>query len=124
AAAFTLRHHDIVEIPWASSIRDYDKLCPNMLLYWEVIKHAISSECRRFDFGRCSKESKTFAFKKQWGPEIHPLYWQYPMGQASPVPAVNPKTDGFSPFIRLWQKLPLPVSNRLGPLIAKNLAVF
>ena len=26
-----------VEVPWASSIRTYNHLCPNHLLYWSVI---------------------------------------------------------------------------------------
>ena len=124
AAAFTLKHHDIVEIPWASSIRDYDKLCPNMLLYWQVIKSAISSGCRQFDFGRCTKDSGTYQFKRQWNPVIHQLYWQYWADEESKLAVPNPRASRFSSSIWLWQKLPLYFANRLGPCMAQNIPYF
>jgi len=124
AAAFTLKHHDIIEIPWASSIRDYDKLCPNMLLYWEVIKSAISSGCRQFDFGRCTKDSSTHHFKKQWRAKEHQLYWTYGAGSEVDIPTVKPQKSSLNIVINLWKQLPLPLSNRLGPQLARNIPYF
>jgi len=124
AAAFTLRHHDIVEIPWASSIRDYDKLCPNMLLYWEVIKSAIASGGRQFDFGRCTKDSSTHHFKKQWHAKEHQLYWTYCGNNEADIPIATPEKSSLNIIVSLWQRLPLLVSNRLGPQLAKCIPNF
>ena len=33
-----IRRLRTIEVPWASSIRDYNALCPNHLLYWSVIE--------------------------------------------------------------------------------------
>ena len=37
--------------PWASSLREYNRLCPNNILYWEAIKFAIKNGFEYFDFG-------------------------------------------------------------------------
>ena len=48
AGGFTFRSRARLEIPWASSVRDYNALCPNHLLYWSVIQHAIETGCELF----------------------------------------------------------------------------
>ena len=40
ASGFLVGFKDILEIPWASSLRSYNSYSPNMLLYWEVLKFA------------------------------------------------------------------------------------
>ena len=35
----------LVEMPWASSIRDFNSLCPNHLLYWHAIETAVAEGC-------------------------------------------------------------------------------
>src|SRR5262245_4436692 len=35
-----------LEIPWASSLRSANKLAPNMLLYWSVLKYAVEAGYR------------------------------------------------------------------------------
>ena len=40
AAGFTYRTPAMVQLPWASSIRDFNPLCPNVLLYWDAIQFA------------------------------------------------------------------------------------
>ena len=57
----------MVEIPWASSIRDYNTLCPNHLLYWHAIETAVAEGCDVFDFGRSTPDEGTYKFKEQWG---------------------------------------------------------
>src|SRR4051812_41704483 len=52
AGGITLRHRDVLEVPWASSLREYRSQCPNNLLYWRIIEHAIAGGCTTLDFGR------------------------------------------------------------------------
>ena len=52
----------MVEVPWASSIRDFNRLCPNHLLYWHVIETAVADGCddvrlRPVDAGRRARTS-------------------------------------------------------------------
>ncbi|MCP4633957.1 MAG: peptidoglycan bridge formation glycyltransferase FemA/FemB family protein, partial [candidate division Zixibacteria bacterium] len=51
AAGLLIHYKDYSGVPSASAYRKYLKLCPNNLLYWEVIKRCISRGSSYFDFG-------------------------------------------------------------------------
>ncbi len=121
AAAFMIGYKKTMEIPWASSLRAYNRQSPNMLLYWEVLAESVRAGYKRFDFGRCTKEGGTYRFKKQWGAEEVQLYWYYQMQEGNPLPAVQKENPRYALAIKAWQKLPLAVANRLGPSIVKEL---
>jgi FemAB-related protein (PEP-CTERM system-associated) len=121
AAAFLLGYKDTLEIPWASSLRKYNRFSPNMLLYWEVLKQAIEKGYRVFDFGRGTKEGGTYRFKKQWGGREVQLYWYYALAPGESLPEVNKENPKYQLAIKIWQKLPLWFTNTLGPGIVKNL---
>lgn len=76
AAAMVFRHNGTLFNPWASSLRHYRPLCPNMLLYWAMLEQAVVDGCHCFDFGRSSPHAATCRFKRQWGAEPRPLTWQ------------------------------------------------
>jgi len=118
ASGITLAGAKTVEIPWASSLRSYGKQSANMLLYWKIIETACKDGYAVFDFGRSSRDAGTFKFKKQWGSEPLELNWYYQMNKGQP-PEVNPKDSKFSLMVNAWQKLPLPISNRLGPVLTR-----
>jgi hypothetical protein len=50
-------------VPWASSLREFFSLCPNNLLYWEMIRWGCENGYQRFDFGRSSPNSGTITSK-------------------------------------------------------------
>jgi FemAB-related protein (PEP-CTERM system-associated) len=110
-----------LEIPWASSLREHNRLGINMLLYWEVLKRAVELGYQTFDFGRSSVDSGTFRFKRQWGAEPVPLHWHYWLPQGRALPALNPDNPRYRMAIQCWQRLPLPVANLMGPHIVRNL---
>ena len=112
---------ETLEVPWASSIRDYREMCPNNLLYWEAIKFAIRNKSSRFDFGRSTPDEGTYRFKKQWGALPYPLYWQYLLKDGEQLPQLNTKNTKYELAIKVWQRLPLAVTNILGPRIVKNI---
>lgn len=120
AAALTWAWRDTVEVPWASSLRSYNAAAPNNLLYWTVIQEAISSGARRLDFGRSTPNEGTFHFKRQWGAEPLPLCWEYDIVSGQ-LPDQSPKNPKFQMAIHLWQRLPLPVANLLGPMIVRSI---
>jgi serine/alanine adding enzyme len=121
AAGLALRFRETVEVPWASSNRDFNVLSPNMLLYWQAIRLAIGEGAGRFDFGRSSPGAGTYRFKEQWGARPEPLYWQYLLDEGQTLPELNPDNPRFRWAIRLWQQLPVTVTRLLGPSIVRNI---
>jgi FemAB-related protein (PEP-CTERM system-associated) len=121
AGGLTYRTGATVEVPWASSVREHNALCPNHLLYWNVIESAVEAGCTVLDFGRSTPEEGTFRFKQQWGAEQQPLHWEYCLLSRPGLPDASPKNPKFRLAIQLWKRLPLSVANRIGPGIVRSI---
>lgn len=121
AAAFVIGYRGRLEIPWASSLREANSIGVNMLLYWNVLEYACRERYAVFDFGRSTVDAGTFKFKKQWGAEPHQLYWHYWIRGGGQPPVINPSNPKYRLAVTAWQRLPLPVANRLGPWLVRNL---
>ena len=95
-------------------------MAPNMLLYWSLMEESIRRGARTFNFGRCSPDSGTHRFKRQWGGEDLPLPWSQwsPDGVAA---TPNPDSPKYRLATNVWSQLPLAVTNRLGPPLARLL---
>ncbi len=114
---------DTLQNPWSSSLRQYSRLAPNMLLYWTMLEYACDNGYKWFDFGRSSLEEGTYNFKKQWGAKPEPLHWYYvPINSKSSGLDVLEKTS-FSTAIKYWQKLPAPLTRIVGPVIRKHIGL-
>jgi FemAB-related protein (PEP-CTERM system-associated) len=121
AAGFIIGFKEKLQIPWASSLRRFNSLSPNMLLYWGILEYACNNGYRIFDFGRSTPEEGTHKFKEQWNPRVIPLYWHYWVTNGEEKPGLNPDNPKFKIFIKVWRYLPLPIANILGPRIVKYL---
>jgi FemAB-related protein (PEP-CTERM system-associated) len=121
AAGLTFRTGGIVEVPWASSIRDYNSLCPNHLLYWHVIEAAVAGNCSTLDFGRSTPNEGTYQFKAQWGATPVPLYWEYVLLNGQALPDNSPKNQKFQLAIEAWKRSPLWLTNFVGPRIVRSI---
>ena len=121
AAALLIHYDDYSTVPSASSYRQYLKLSPNNILYWEIIRHCIARGSHRFDFGRSSPEAGTYKFKKQWVKDPELQTWQYNLLSISELPELSPSSPKFRLAIGAWKRLPLPLANLLGPHIATKL---
>jgi FemAB-related protein (PEP-CTERM system-associated) len=121
AGAIALRHRDVLEVPWASSLRDYRSMCPNNLMYWRVIEHAMENRLATLDFGRSTPNEGTFHFKQQWGAEPKPLYWEYALNGDAALPNVSPANPRYRAAIAVWTRLPLAVTNWIGPHIVRSI---
>jgi FemAB-related protein (PEP-CTERM system-associated) len=119
AAGLTYRTASMVQLPWASSIREFNALCANVLLYWDAIQFAQSTGAGVFDMGRSTPNEGTFKFKAQWGAEPVPLHWEYQLSSDGRLPNVSPANPKFQLAIALWQRLPLGVATRVGPMIVR-----
>jgi FemAB-related protein (PEP-CTERM system-associated) len=121
AASFVLWHRDRLEVPWASALRRYNPLCPNILLYWEMLKFGIEKGFGSFDFGRSTPNEGTFLFKQQWGAEPLQLFWEYWLGEGASLPDRSPKNSKFQLAIQTWQRLPIGLTRVLGPRLVRNI---
>jgi FemAB-related protein (PEP-CTERM system-associated) len=109
-----------VSIPWASTLREYNHLGPNMLLYWNLLKFSSDNGYTFFDFGRSSEDEGTYRFKKQWGAEKIPLVW-YELTELVNHSKKKKyiKTDKRQRIAVIWQKIPLKYANVIGPYFRK-----
>jgi serine/alanine adding enzyme len=111
---------DTMLVPWASSLRSYFRLCPNNLLYWEAIRSACERGLQRFDFGRSSRGSGTYNFKKQWGALEEPLHWQASVGGGD---LTNEESHAALAWVvEAWKRLPVSVTRVIGPLVRRRLS--
>ena len=85
-----------------------------------MIRRAVLKGYRRFDFGRSKAGTGAFAFKKNWGFAPEWLEYEYHFRPGETMPDKNPLNHKFSLFIAAWKRLPLPVANRLGPMIVRG----
>lgn len=113
AAGFGIENGHEVEISWASALRRYSKMAPNMALYGAFIRRACERNFAVFNFGRCTPDSGTHKFKKQWGSRDEPLPW-YQLGGSVDAAPPNPDQGAYGTAVRIWQKLPLAVTTPLG----------
>lgn len=93
----------------------------NDFMYWELMRRSVDEGLRIFDFGRSKNETGAYKFKKNWGFEPVPLHYEYYLVKSKQVPEVNPMNPKYQLFIKAWKKLPVLVSNRIGPFLAKSL---
>ena len=116
-----LRLGGFVEMPFAAMHVEYNSLCPNNLLYWTVLKRSCEAGCKLFDFGRCTVDSNTHRFKKQWGPAPVPLGYQHwaPSGRELSIAGTsNPK---YRWRIALWRRSPACLTRLAGPWLSRDL---
>jgi len=113
--AVCLSFRDSLIVPWASSSREHFSLCPNNLLYWEMIRWGCEHGYRYFDFGRSSPQSGTYHFKKQWGTIEKPLHWQGLSRKSGQATMLHTDDTKYQRLIRTWSRLPLPLTKVIGP---------
>ena len=93
----------------------------NDFMYWELMRRSCEQGIKIFDFGRSKEGSGSYSFKKNWGFTPEPLNYEYYLVRSDSVPEINPMNPRYQMFIKMWRKLPLPMANLIGPILAKNL---
>jgi len=121
AGSIVFRYRRIMEVPWASSLREFNHLSANVRLYWEMLQLAIDEGCTVFDFGRSTPNEGTYRFKEQWGAQPVPLVWEYWMADGQALPDLSPANPKYDAAISVWRKLPVGLTRWLGPQIVRNI---
>ncbi len=110
----TVRPYYIGALPAARAVRGAE------YLYWMQMRRAAEQGCAHFDFGRSKIGTGPYQFKKLWGAEPRPLTYRTRLVRADAAPDVNPNNPKFAAFVSMWRRLPLPLANRIGPMVAGN----
>ncbi|NTS78275.1 FemAB family PEP-CTERM system-associated protein [Catenovulum sp. SM1970] len=111
-------------IPWASTNADYNRLAPNMLLYWTLLEFSNDRGCKEFDFGRSTLGEGTYRFKSQWGAKPSLLDWKSFQADGQVIEE-KPGQKGKARELveQTWRKLPVGLSEFLGPKIRKHISL-
>ena len=93
----------------------------NDFKYWELMRRSCEEGFTLFDYGRSKVGTGPYDFKRNWGFTPQPLAYEYKLVRAARVPENNPLNPKYRAFIALWQRMPLALANRIGPMIARSL---
>jgi FemAB-related protein (PEP-CTERM system-associated) len=134
ADILTIRHDgavvaSVLSLYWQGRVMPYwgggtaaaRGLRANERMYFELMDHARIRGCTHFDFGRSKAGSGPAAYKKNWGFDPTPLAYARWTADGESPRDTNPTSAKYQLMVNTWQKLPLWLANRLGPIIARQL---
>ncbi len=122
ASVLSLYHAGAVMPYWGGGTADARTWRANDLMYYALMLHARKEKgCTRFDFGRSKTGTGPAAFKRNWGFEAMPLSYAKHVATGEKPREINPMDPKYRLQVQMWQKLPLWIANRIGPMIAKGL---
>ncbi len=121
ASVLSLYYKGVVLPYYGGGTEDARRWRGNDHMYWMLMEHARARGCVSFDFGRSKFGTGAFAFKKNWGFTPEPLTYGYRLGEGRAMPDINPNNPKYRLMTQMWQRMPLWLANRAGPLIARGL---
>ena len=112
-AGIYMSYFQFSEIVYAATIRSFNKLNTNLVLYWEMIKYSINSGKIIFSMGRSDIGSSGESYKDNWKCEKEIVCYNYSSYNLI-------RQDNL--FLRnMWKRIPFNFANILGPLIRKKI---
>jgi FemAB-related protein (PEP-CTERM system-associated) len=119
SGVMTFFFRDQVMPYYGGSVREALHLAANDFMYWSLMCHGSDEGFGVFDFGRSKVDSGPYHFKRHWGFEPTPLPYQYLLVRQRSIPDLSPRNPGFGPAIRIWRRIPLSVTQWIGPKIVR-----
>jgi FemAB-related protein (PEP-CTERM system-associated) len=122
ACSLVFGFKNILFNPWASALKKYNSLSPNMLLYWTMLRYGCDNGYEYFDFGRSTPNEGTYKFKRQWGAWPKRLHWyHFAIGEKIKDDSTQSLKLKFA--VKYWKKLPIPVTRFLGPMVRRHIGL-
>ncbi|MCF8227633.1 MAG: peptidoglycan bridge formation glycyltransferase FemA/FemB family protein [Bacteroidales bacterium] len=112
-ASLLLGYKNFWENIYFATLDKFNTLYPSYILQWNMIQYAIGQNADTYSFGRSTFNSGTHQYKKQWGTEDLPLYWNHSHPQGR-----NIRKFGF--LNKIWKKLPYGFCKATGPGLARR----
>jgi hypothetical protein len=96
---------------------------PNDVIQWHAIHDAVAAGARQYDFGEVEEDQQGLSeFKKKWGAQPVTLY-RYTLEDGKGSRTASSGSPGRMRRLgeRVWRRLPLPVTERLGAVAYRRL---
>jgi len=119
AGVVTFFYEDQVVPYYGADLREKHLYGVADFMYWQLMCHAAKAGYRVFDFGRSREGTGSYDFKRHWGFEPVPLPYQYVLLNGGQLPDVSPSNPRLQLARRIWRKLPLTVTNHVGPFLTR-----
>lgn len=124
SALLGFTYNNIVHITTAISNPKYAAARPSDLMHWEFIQWSIKNNYNSFDFGLVREESGQFEYKRKWGAELKELPSYFLLLNSKEIPTVlDPSNSKYKLVIKIWQYLPLKITEFFGMRIRKELGM-
>lgn len=117
AVSLNLFFRDSMHTYHAAADARFNELAPNTFMYYDHLRWAGQHGFKVFDFGRSKKATGTFDFKKHWNTTMRELPYEIILVQRKDLPNFSPANPRFELAIRIWRRLPLPVTRALSRLV-------
>ena len=115
AASMNFFFRDQMHTYYAASAQEFWSQAPNNFMYFDHLWWAGEHGYHSFDFGRSKLGTGAYEFKKHWGAEERALPYEVMLVKRRTLPNFSPANPKFAMAMRLWQKIPLPVTRLIGP---------
>jgi FemAB-related protein (PEP-CTERM system-associated) len=121
AGVLTFVFKDTLMPYFGGGMREYFQYAINDFMYWELMRYGCEKGYKFFDFGRSKKDTGSYHFKRHWGFEPTELNYSVYLVKAATVPNVSPVNPKYKLFITIWKRLPLTMTNWLGPKLVRGI---
>ena len=122
SSVLSLYHQGVVMPYWGGGVADARHWRSNERMYYALMLHAREKKgCHSFDFGRSKVGTGPAAFKKNFGFTPNELHYAKRALNGGEIRDINPLSPKYRMQVALWQKLPLPLANAIGPWISRGL---
>lgn len=106
---------------WGGGTAEARRWRANDLVYYETMRLGLERGCEGADFGRSKVGTGPWHRKRLWGFEETPLVYAARVAAGTAPRETNPITSKYRLKVAAWQRLPLWLANRLGPVVARGL---
>ena len=119
SAVLTFLYRDQILPYYGGATRNGIRYATNDFMYWSLLLNGMERGSTVFDFGRSKVDSGSYHFKRHWGFEPTPLAYQYHLPRGKSLPDLSPRNPKFSIAIRVWRRLPLRLTQWVGPHLVR-----
>ena len=120
AAKLVVKFKGTLTMLWGATLPREKADGTNYFLTWETIRYALAHGCTTLDMGRSTIDSGPYQFKAHWGGQELVHHW-YTYQVKGPVAELRAESPRFRLARRTWRKLPLPLTRKLGPWLARQI---
>jgi FemAB-related protein (PEP-CTERM system-associated) len=117
AASINFLYRSEMHTYYAASDQTLLHAAPNNFMYFDYLLWTAANGFARFDFGRSSVNTGTFEFKRHWLTDMRELPYEILLVKRKSLPNFTPKNPRFETALKIWRRLPLPITKVIGPRV-------